>query len=218
MNLPKIGKDMSLSEQAYYIIKDAILSNKLKPRERLSEVALADKLGISRTPVRSALKKLAFERLVVFKRNKNAIVADLSEKDMYDVFVIRKAQEPVAAEETAKIITKEQTRVLDTLLEGQQRAIKQNDFSSYLKNDYKFHTLIADYSKNKQLYDIVVSINNQVKRFLILSGTLKINSERALSEHKAVLSAFKQGDYELAKEQMENHILNVTSRLIDLEK
>jgi DNA-binding GntR family transcriptional regulator len=212
--LPKIGSDLSLSERAYRVIKDSILNNRLKPREILSEEMLAKQLGISRTPVREALKKLAFERLVMLNPGKNAVVADISEEDMRNVFTIRVALEPVAARLAAENITGKQINKLEEMLRGQEEALESEDYELYLQKDYEFHTSMARYTNNEQLYDIIVSISTQVQRFLILSQTLQKSSPDALKEHKEVLMAIKNRNPAEAEEMMRRHVNNVTTRIL----
>jgi len=212
--LPKIGSDLSLSERAYRVIKDSILNNRLKPREILSEEMLAKQLGISRTPVREALKKLAFERLVILNPGKNAVVADISEEDMRNVFIIRIALEPVAARLAAENITWKQINKLEEMLKDQEEALESEDYELYLQKDYEFHTSVARYTNNEQLYDIIVSISTQVQRFLILSQTLQKSSPDALKEHKEVLIAIKNHDPKEAEEMMKRHVNNVAARIL----
>lgn len=212
--LPKIGSDLSLSERAYRVIKASILNNRLKPREILSEEMLAKQLGISRTPVREALKKLAFERLVILNPGKNAVVADISEEDMRNVFIIRIALEPVAARLAAENITWKQINKLEEMLKGQDEALQSEDYELYLQKDYEFHTSVARYTNNEQLYDIIVSISTQVQRFLILSQTLQKSSPDALKEHKEVLIAIKNHDPKEAEEMMKRHVNNVAARIL----
>ncbi|WP_206808591.1 GntR family transcriptional regulator [Paradesulfitobacterium ferrireducens] len=211
--LPKIGSDVSLSEKAYLVIKNAILNNKLKPKEILSEEALAAELGISRTPLRSALKKLSFEGLVVINPGRNAMVADLSFEDAKKVFTVRIALEPLAAKAAATSIKPEELMDLQEILESQEEAIKMNDYELFLQKDYEFHTAVGKYSDNDLLGNFMQTINVHVHRFLILSGTLKINAQEALREHKEVLAAIKNGDGDTAEKMMKQHVKNVSGRL-----
>ncbi len=210
--LPKIGNDVSLSEKAYLVIKNAILNNKLKPREILSEEALAAELGISRTPLRSALKKLSFEGLVVINPGRNAMVADLSFEDVKKVFTVRIALEPLAAKAAATSIKPEELIDLQEILESQEEATKMDDYDLFLQKDYEFHTAVGKYSDNDLLGNIIQTINVQVHRFLILSGTLQTNAQEAIREHKEVLAAIKYGDGDTAEKKMKQHVENVSSR------
>lgn len=210
--LPKIGNDVSLSEKAYLVIKNAILNNKLKPREILSEEALAVELGISRTPLRSALKKLSFEGLVVINPGRNAMVADLSFEDVKKVFTVRIALEPLAAKAAATCIKQEELMDLQEILENQEEAIKMDDYDLFLQKDYEFHTAVAKYSDNDLLGNIIQTINVHVHRVLILSGTLQTNAQEAIREHEEVLAAIKNGDGDTAEIKMKQHVENVSSR------
>lgn len=212
--LPKIGNDMSLSEQAYVVIKDAILNNKFKPLEVLSEEALAAELGISRTPVRTALKKLSFERLLVINPGKNVLVADISEDDMSNIFPVRIALEPLAAGLASIKISEGQLRELSEMLDVQDEALRINDYNLYIQKEYEFHTTLARYSGNELLHDFIEKVNIQVQRFLILSETLHRYSAVALEEHWFVLKALAQNDKEAAEEMMRSHVVNVAARIL----
>ncbi len=210
--LPKIGNDVSLSEKAYLVIKNAILNNKLKPRETLSEEALAAELGISRTPLRSALKKLSFEGLVVINPGRNAVVADLSFEDVKKVFTVRIALEPLAAKAAATNIKQEGLMDLQEILETQEEATKMDDYDLFLQKDYDFHTAVAKYSDNDLLANIIQTINVHVHRFLILSESLQTSAQEAIREHEEVLAAIKKGDGVTAEIKMKQHVENVSSR------
>lgn len=211
--LPKIGNDISLSEQAYLVIRDAIINNKLKPREILLEEALAAELGISRTPVRAALKRLDFERLLTLNPGRNAVVADISEEDISKVFAIRIVLEPLAAKLVAAVITPTQLEELEEVLNGQKEAIKIGDFDLYLQKDYEFHNYLAKYSDNEILFGYIQNISSQVQRFLILSETLQASSDIAFQEHIAILKALEKRDIKLAEENMRKHVENVSKRI-----
>lgn len=216
--LPKIGNDISLSEQAYLVIKEAIINNKLKPREILSEEALAAELNISRTPVRAALKRLDYERLITLNPGRNAVVADISQEDIGKVFPIRIALEALAAKLAAQEITEEQLAELDEIIVNQEEAIKMDDYDLYIQKDYEFHTYIAKFSKNEMLYNFVLNINNHVMRFHILSQTLQSSSLMALNEHHDIMLALRKRDYSAAEALMRTHVENVAARINGAEK
>lgn len=212
--LPKIGNEISLSEQAYLVIKDAIINNKLKPREILSEEALAAELGISRTPVRSALKRLDFERLITLNPNRNVVVSDISDEDINKIFPVREVVEPLAAKIAAEIITNEQLDELEEIIDGHEEAARIGDYELYLQKDFEFHTYVAKYGNNELLYNIIQNINSHVQRFLILSETLQINSIKAANEHKEVLEAMRNRDVQAAEAKMRAHVKNVAIRIV----
>ncbi len=214
MALRKIGNEISLSEQAYLVIKDAIVNNQLKSLEVLSEETVALQLGISRTPVRSAIKRLALEKLVLMKPGKTAIVADISEQDIQKIFAIRIGLEPLAAGAAAAYITDGQIDDLEEIIETQVEALQMQDFSLYLAKEHEFHTSIADYTDNDLLYDFVDKVNVHVQRFLTLSLTLQKSSPLAVNEHRAIVSALKMHKAAAAEEAMRVHVVNVAERMI----
>jgi len=216
--LPKIGNDISLTEQAYMAIKDAIINNKFKPKEILSEEALAVELGISRTPVRSALKRLDLECLITINSGRNAVVADISEEDMDKVFPIRAVLEPLAARIAASRINQDQLDELEKVLFVQEEAVKKGDFELYLQKDYEFHTMLAKFSDNEMLFGFIQNVTSHVQRFLILSQTLQSNSVIANEEHKGVLEALKRRDAQAAEEKMRAHVEMVTNRMVGKKK
>lgn len=214
MDLRRIGNEISLSEQAYLIIKDAIVNNQLKPLTDLSEEMLAAQLGISRTPVRAAIKRLVFEKLVIMKPGKTAVVADISENDIHKVFAVRIGLEPIAANAAAVIITDRQIEFLEEIIDAQIEALRMGDYMLYIAKEYEFHTSIANYAENDMLYDFIDKVNIHVQRFLTLSLTLQKHSMIAIAEHQAIVKALKLHKSEAAEQAMRLHVVNVAERII----
>jgi DNA-binding GntR family transcriptional regulator len=214
MSLPRIGNPMSLSDHAYVIIKDAIVNNQLLPRQVLSEEALANQLGISRTPLRAAMRRLAFERLISFS-GKSAAVADISEEEIRKVFPVRIALEPVAAGIAAQVMTTGHLEELEVILGQQTAAMDVSDYSLYLRRDFEFHTLIAGCTRNEMLQSMVEQVNVHIHRFLALSSTLQRYSRAAVLEHQRVLAALKEQNAQLAEGAMHEHVFNATNRILD---
>lgn len=213
--LPKIGKSLSLSEHAYLVIKDAILNNKIRPKEILSEEALADQLGISRTPLRTALKKLEFEKLIYINSSKNAVVADIARADMDKVFVIRLALEPVAARITCSNINEAKIREIEENLTIQANSIKTNDLVKFMDSHWNFHLYFARYSENELLLEMIERTMLYTQRFLMLSMTMPQYAPIAFEEHQAIVNALKTKSPALAEANMLLHIKNSASRLAD---
>ncbi len=212
--LPRIGSDMSLTEQAYLAIKEAIIKNDLQPNETLTEEGLAFQLGISRTPIRAALEKLAYQRLVVMKKGRNAAVARFTKKDLEKVFDIRLALDPLIARKVTVNFSTKKGQILEANLREQSEAMEGQDFDLYIKKDYDFHVTLAKFAENELLYDIIVNVSTQVMRFLILSTSLEKSSSTALEEHRAILHALRKGDPELAEKEARVHVLRVMDRFL----
>ncbi|HHY92634.1 MAG TPA: GntR family transcriptional regulator [Firmicutes bacterium] len=215
MPLPRIGRGTTLTDQAYQAIKNAIIANHLPPNSFLLEEQLARELGLSRTPVRDALKRLAYERLVVVTPNKGAVVSEISAADMQKIAVIREALEPLAAGQAAERTREEELARLAEVLEGQGRAIEDGNYTNYLQFDCDFHRLVATATENELLADIITSLNTQVQRFLILARNLPEKAPLAVTEHTVVLHALAAHDSKAAEAAMREHLQKVHRRLFD---
>lgn len=211
--LPQIGKKQSLSNLAYEEIKEAIISNKFKPGEVLGEEALAAELVISRTPVRSALKRLEYEQLIEVNPSKNMVVATVTEKDLKDVTAVRLMLEPLAASISAKLITDAEIGELQKIEEKQQVSLNQRQFNEFIKDEYLFNTMIARFTQNSLLYSMVDHIEVLIRRALILSGSLSAHWKKAMREHDQILNALILHDAQAAEKAMRRHVENASGRM-----
>ncbi|MDP4088530.1 MAG: GntR family transcriptional regulator [Bacillota bacterium] len=204
--LPKIGSKVSLAERAYESIKNAILMNHFKPGDILSEEKLAEELLISRTPVRSALKALAFDHLVVLNPSKNIVVSDVSKEDIEDITVARVPLEAVAVTLAAAKADMDGLDNLKETLIVQKKAVAMKDYELFIKMDYDFHVSIARLSNNKWLDEMVTRVNTIVHRYLILSGSMRDYTAEALTEHEKILRAIGNSDIQKAEAMMRQHL------------
>ncbi len=214
--VPGIAREGSLSDKAYGILKEAIIQNRLTPSMVLTEEQLARDLGISRTPVRYALEKLAYEKLIRFQQGRGAVVAELSEESIRQVYEVRELVEPATARLAAHSIEPQKLEEIRLVLENQKASIAAGNYTSYLLQDYLFHTGIAQASRNEILHEIVVKLSVQVQRFLILSRNLPEKARLASGEHALVLRALERHDEDLAEEAMREHVTKVRERLADV--
>lgn len=212
--LPKIGSKVSLTQKAYDAIKDAIITNKFKPGELLIEEKLAEQLDISRTPLRGALKMLAYDHLVDINSSRNVIVSSIEESEVDDITVVREALETTAVKQLKGNITEEEIAVLEKIVSDQLHAANNNDYDLFIENEYKFHLKIAEYTKNKWIYYMEENLNTIVQRYLVLSGSLNKYSEIAAKEHGDIVEAIKKDDFEKAADSMRSHIVKVSHRML----
>ncbi|KOF56427.1 MULTISPECIES: GntR family transcriptional regulator [Clostridium] len=211
--LPQIGMKTSLTEKAYETIKDAIMTNVFKPGELLIEESLADQLAISRTPLRAALKRLSYEHLVDINSSRNVIVANIGEKDVEEITVVREVLEPLAVKQLEGNIKKEEIKILEQILKNEKEAAAGNTYKELIKMEYEFHVSIGKFTYNKWLYEMVKDVNTIIQRYLILSGSLNKYRKVAIEEHENIVSQIKGGDYLGAEESMRIHITNVSNRM-----
>ena len=207
-SLKKINLDnyKPLRDVVFENLRTAILEGNLKAGQRLMEVQLADQLGVSRTPIREAIRKLELEGLVVMLPRKGAYVANMSFKDLIDVLEIRSSLEGLAASLAAERRRDEDIVELERVAKEFETSVREADIDNVLKKDVEFHEKIFLMANNKKLYQLITSLWEQVHRFRV---TYVSNYDASLSlvdEHNRILEAVKSGDSELAKKYATEHI------------
>ncbi|HPT68734.1 MAG TPA: GntR family transcriptional regulator [Syntrophomonas sp.] len=204
-----------LRELVLEAIREAIKNGTLQPRERLMEIQLADDLGVSRTPVREALRKLEQEGFIVMVPRKGAYVSDLSMKDVADVFEIRAALEGLAGALAAERITDEELELMERMLVEKGEAINQNDIDKLVEADTKFHEAMYTASRNERLSTIISNLREQIQRFRLTSLSVPGRREDSLKEHRQLLESIQSRDIQLARQLAQEHIENAETVLID---
>ena len=207
-SLAKINLDnyKPLRDVVFENLRTAILDGNLKAGQRLMEVQLAEQLGVSRTPIREAIRKLELEGLVVMLPRKGAYVANMSFKDLIDVLEIRATLEGLAASLATERRSDDDVVELEKLAKEFETCVREADVEGVLKKDVDFHEKIFLMANNKKLYQLITSLWEQVQRFRV---TYVSNYDASLSlvdEHNRILEAIKAGDTELAKKYATEHI------------
>ncbi len=204
-NLSKINIDeyKPLRDIVFENLREAILSGNLTPGQRLMEVQLAETLGVSRTPVREAIRKLELEGLVVMIPRKGAYVADMSIKDIVEVLEIRASLEGLAAYLATERMTNEDIKNLEKI----SKQIKKNSsVDEFLKKDVEFHEYIFKATNNKRLHQLINSLWEQVYRFRVSYISDEESIDNIINEHKLILKAIKNRDSYLAEKYAKEHI------------
>jgi DNA-binding GntR family transcriptional regulator len=207
-----------LRELVLEAIRSAIKSGILQPRERLMEIQMAEELGVSRTPIREALRKLELEGFIVMVPRKGAFVADLSFKDIADVFEIRAALEGLAAGLAAERITEEELEDMERHLVEKQAAINQKDIARLVEVDTKFHELLYRASRNERLSVIISNLREQIQRFRLTSLSSPGRMKDSLEEHKKIVEAIQSRDIQVARQAAQEHIENAENVLMECLK
>ncbi|MBV7507641.1 GntR family transcriptional regulator [Bacillus sp. sid0103] len=208
----KLKSAGSLSDQAYDVIKNAIINNEIKPLEYLTEEQLAENLGISRTPIRTALKKLVYEGLVEMESSKQTRVRMISVEEAREYQVLRETLEPLAAKLACLNIDEEQLAFLKDICHQQRESIVEKDFSQFINLDTQFHIYLAEFTNNHKLIEFINSLRTQMQRYLILTNTLQASASEALQEHLQIIDALERKNPEEAAECMGIHVKNVSNR------
>ncbi len=217
MELKPIEKTVTLKDKAYEAIKNAIYSNELKPGTALAEEQLSHMLSISRTPIRTALQQLVFEKLATKDSTGHIFVSSISKKAVQDMSVMRTALEPLSVEIAKFPIDEKVIERLKEIDKAQEKACKPFDINGYAELDCEFHCELASISGNSLLIETIRNINTTMIRYNILSGTLGTHTAVALEEHALIIKFLEEGNREFARTAVSEHVRNVSSRIIEDE-
>lgn len=195
-----------LREIVFESMREAILSGTLEPGERLMEIQLAEEMGVSRTPVREAIRKLELENFVVMIPRKGAYVAGVSLKDVADVFEIRSALEGLAAGLAAERITDDEVEQMERALFYRASA-GEVDLEQIVQSDTDFHALVYKASRNERLIQILANLREQIQRFRTTSLAVPGRMKLAIDEHRMIVEALRNHDSEVAQTLAIAHIV-----------
>ena len=195
-----------LREVVCETLRDAIRKGILKPGERLMEIQLAEELGVSRTPVREAIRKLELEGYVIMMPRRGTYVANLSIRDVNEVFEIRTSLDSLASGLAAERITDEELERLQRLLVLIGEYIETNDMEKIVETDTEFHDLLYQASRNTRLVGIIFNLREQLTRFRTTSMGFPGRLAATLEEHRRIVEAIAQGDVKEAQAAAEDHM------------
>jgi DNA-binding GntR family transcriptional regulator len=217
INLQKeIADKYSLRGRVYSTIRDRILSGDYHESEELRENAIATDLGVSRTPVREALRQLELEGLVSIIPNKGASVTGITTKDIHDIYVIRSYLEGLCAKWACENITNGQIEELEEILYLSDFHARRGHIEHMVDLDNKFHDLIYKASGSKTLNHVLSDFHQYVERVRKITLSRPYRAEKSRDEHAAIVEAIKNRDGNmaeiLANEHMMNSIRNLTEQ------
>ena len=206
---------LPLRDVVFNTLRDGILRGELEPGERLMEVHLARKLGVSRTPIREAIRKLELEGLVQMIPRKGAVVASITEEDLRDVLEVRKVLECLAVELACQKRTEQDMVELKDALEGFRREMHSRNPSKIAVRDVAFHDVIYRITDNRRLIQILNNLREQMYRYRL--EYIKDEKKRMtlVSEHMDIVSAIENRNAEAAKAAITLHIINQQATVLD---
>lgn len=199
---------LPLRDVVFKTLRQGILTGELKPGERLMEIHLANKLGVSRTPIREAIRKLELEGLVTMIPRRGAEVAQITEKSMKDVLEVRKVLDNLSVELACDRITEEEKEMLQSACVDFEDAVKTGDFSMIAKTDVAFHDIIVAATRNIRLSQMVNNLAEQMYRYRFEYIKDSTQHNRLVQEHKEICDGIVSGNKEKALEAIEAHIDN----------
>jgi len=208
------GNLNSLRGKVFTQLENDILDGKYQPGESLIETKLSEEMGVSRTPIREAIRQLELEGLVQYIPNKGAIVKGVSAQDIEDIYTIRMMIEGLAARWAAEKITPGELEEMKEALEFEEFYTIKNDTVHLLKYDSKFHDIIFRASKSKPLMHTLSSFHHYVQRARSASLSTPGRAQKVLEEHKAILQAIMDRDANRAEQLTTEHVRNASTNLL----
>jgi DNA-binding GntR family transcriptional regulator len=202
----EIQNHRPLREMVYEELKTQILTGKIVPGTRLMEIELADNMGVSRTPIREAIRKLEKEGLVVIEPRRGAYASQISTEDMIAILEVRQDLEGLAAYFAATRINSGELENLRNAFESYNQAVKEGITRDMIKYDTKFHRMIVDASHNKILVQMIEQLQELVLRFRYVYYDDFRRFEKMPKEHSDIIDAIIRGDGEAARAAADVHI------------
>ena len=209
----KVLEPQSLMEGVAAELRTRINSGKLKPGDRLVEWSLASHMGISRAPVREALRQLEFEGLVASRPRRGYIVRDHSPAELFEIYDLRSLLEPTLAREAARHVNPKQLGEIFSALERMRVGAAANDVTAVVAADREFHAAIGRMANRPLTAQIFVMLNDQVRRFTLLMNQSYTDLGVLIAEHEAIVAAIAEGDDERASSEMREHLEDARRRL-----
>jgi DNA-binding GntR family transcriptional regulator len=205
----------SLDKLAYQKIKQAILTFQFLPNQNLVEGELAAQLGISKTPVRDALMRLEREGLVMRQPYKGTFVTDINKQDMVNIFEIRVVLEGLAVRLAVDALTPADFNRLEHLLEVHERALQDKNYGRASEINNEFHGVIIGKCSNARLQEMLMNLDDHLKRYRLLSVAQGTRMEKSIPEHRQIFEALRAGDATLAEQSMKQHLSSAMWDLYD---
>ncbi|MDU4960856.1 MAG: GntR family transcriptional regulator [Sporomusaceae bacterium] len=210
----KLDSYKPLREVVAETLREAIINGVLKPGERLMEIQLAEELGVSRTPVREAIRRLELEGFVVMVPRRGTYVTDLSIKDINEVYEIRTVLDVLAAGLAAERITEEELEELERLLVQISDLAEQNNVEKLIEYDSLFHDVLYRASRNDRLVGIINNLREQFTRFRSISMQYPGRIQNTVAEHTRLVEAIAQRNPDLAQRIAREHMENSEQTLL----
>lgn len=204
-----------LREIVYEELKMQILTGKITPGTRMMEVELAESMGVSRTPIREAIKKLEQEGLVTIEPRKGAYASQISVKDMVDILEVRQDMEGLAAQMAAYRMTPKQMKELESISIAYNKAVEESNMADMIKYDTEFHNLIVESCDNSILTMMINQLQELVLRFRYIYYDNYKRAEKMPGEHRSIMDAIREGRANEARAAADAHIERLKDGVIN---
>ena len=204
----------SLADQVFEKLENDIIHGIYQRGELLTELKLVEQLGVSRTPIRDALRRLEMERLIK-DTGKGSVVLGITLPDLEDIMNIREHVEGLAAFYAAQNATDEEKKELQHISELQDFYYSKQDLDNLQKIDDRFHDALYEISHRTVLHDTLLPLHRKSMRYRKITDKHKSVQERSVNEHKSIIAAVIAGDAQLAQQLMTTHIRNAKEHVIE---
>ena len=211
------GAGLPSSELVYRRLKEGIISGALAPDTRLIELSIAVDFGVSRTPVREALKRLAAENLVFLDPARGMVVHAPDAAEIEDVFVMREALDGLAARLAAHRVTPSELARLRVIIASMKDAVTHDRREQIVIANQRFHDVIYAAAGNRMLARVASDLRDFVRRFSTLPFASPDRVVHVLTEHEAILDALERHDPEAAERASDAHLENAREYLVRIE-
>lgn len=206
-------KTISLADQVFDHLENDILSGKYQRGEILTESKLSAELGVSRTPIREALRRLEQEHIIE-ESGKGSVVIAINEKDLEDIFMIRKSLECQVAALAAKNRTEEQLKQLREALEFQEFYLNKKDPDQIKLMDSRFHETLYKLSGSTAFYDTLVPLHKKIQKYRRASVANSSRAEASVAEHRKIYEAIESQNTALAAKYASEHVENAYKHIM----
>ncbi len=213
-NVTMMDDFLPLRDVVFRTLRQAILTGEMKPGERLLEIHLANKLGVSRTPIREAIRMLELEGLVIMVPRRGAQVAQITEKSMSDVLEVRCALDVLAVELACERITAEAVEELREACRAFEKATVTRDVHVIAKADVAFHDIIFKAAGNPRLTQMINNLAEQMYRYRFEYIKDESQHQMLIREHCLICESIEKRDVEAAKDAIRKHIENQENSII----
>jgi len=203
-----LERHQTLREKILETIRESILKGTLKPGEKVAEPELAERFGISRTPIREAFRQLESEGYLTVIPRKGAVVTELSERDITEFYAIKSILEGYAARLAAEKLTAREIERLEQINQKLADLAAEGDVKTFFKVHGEFHDLFIDAAGNEKLADLIRQVGMKFNRLRIASLSLPGRMEISVAEHRKLIEAFRARDGEAA-----DHLVSKTAEL-----
>lgn len=206
---------LPLRDVVFNTLRKAILTGELKPGERLMEIHLANKLGVSRTPIREAIRKLELEGLVIMIPRRGAEVAQITEKSLKDVLEVRRALDALCVELACDRISEQETEQLKKACDEFELATRNGDATTIAAADVALHDIIVQATRNQRLIQLINNLSEQMYRYRFEYIKDESRHENLVDEHRMIYESILHGDKQRAAEASKMHIDNQEKSIIN---